>query len=43
MIDLNYKAKSAKEEEEEDVPDGVIILILLPFVFLFWTLIELGL
>ena len=41
MIDLNYKAKSTKKEE--DLPDGVIILILLPFVFLFWTLIELGL
>lgn len=40
MIDLNYKPKVKKEE---DIPTGGIILIMLPFAALFWTLIELGL
>lgn len=40
MIDLNYKPRTKKEE---DTPVGVIILVMLPFAVLFWTLIEMGL
>jgi hypothetical protein len=38
MIDLNLKRK--KQDEE---PLGMIILALMPFVALFWVLIEAGL
>lgn len=40
MIDLNYKQKSRKEE---DFPIGGIILVMMPFAWLFWALIEWGL
>ena len=40
MIDLSYKPR---KEEEKDMPLGGIILTLMPFVWLFWFLIERGL
>ena len=40
MIDLSRKTT---EKQPEDTPVGVMILVLLPFAWLFWTLIEVGL
>lgn len=40
MTDLSYKPKS---NQEKDLPLGAVILAVMPFVILFWLLIEWGL
>ena len=39
MIDLNYQPKK-KEEKEEDVPMGILIISLLPFAVLLYVVIT---
>lgn len=39
MIDLNLQ----KKQKEEDTPIGVQLLVMVPMVMLFWSLIEWGL
>ena len=41
MIDLNRKPEKPKKEEED--PLGLVILVMMPFVWAFWMLIERGL
>ena len=40
MIDLNYRRQETKRD---DTPIGAMIIVLLPMVWAFWSLIEWGL
>ena len=45
MIDLNYRGLRSADsrKQEEDTPIGVQLLVMVPMVMLFWSLIEWGL